>query len=77
MSLRVDITKDVADGAILAAGIHPLQNDQDLLLMFGIQEFLQIGELSRQDHKLGLAVIFNMLSSERVGHSFSLIFEPV
>jgi hypothetical protein len=37
-----------AHGAVLAAGVHALQHQQQLALAFGVQQVLQLVELDRQ-----------------------------
>jgi len=41
-TLRIDAAKHLADRAVLAARIHRLKHDQDLVLVFGIKQFLQV-----------------------------------
>ena len=47
-TLGIDATEDVANSAILAAGIHALQNDQHTLMLRGGQQFLQLADFCAQ-----------------------------
>jgi hypothetical protein len=42
--LWVDAVEDVADGAVLAAGVHRLQHDQHSVLGFGPEQLLELLE---------------------------------
>ena len=44
-ALRIDAGEDVADGAVLAGGVHALQDDEQRLGLAGVEDLLQIGEL--------------------------------
>ena len=44
-TLGVDSGEDVADGAVLASGIHALEDDEQGLRLAGVEEFLKAGEL--------------------------------
>src|ERR1700761_2733979 len=43
-TLRVDTGHDMLDGAIFAAGVHRLKNDQCGVLAFGVKPALKIGQ---------------------------------
>jgi hypothetical protein len=45
-ALGVDAGEDVADGAVLAGGVHALENDEQGLLLAGVEDLLQLVELS-------------------------------
>lgn len=40
-ALRIDAVKHVANDAILACSVHPLQNNQHFVFAFGIEQLLQ------------------------------------
>ena len=44
-ALWIDPAHDIADGAVLAAGVHPLQHQQEAMLVAGIKPILQVIEL--------------------------------
>ena len=44
-TLRVDALEDAADDAVLAAGVHALQHDQQFVLALGKEQLLQRFEL--------------------------------
>src|ERR1700737_485075 len=44
-SLRVHVPDHVRDGAVFAAGIHPLKHEQDRSLVLGVELFLELEEL--------------------------------
>jgi len=41
-ALRIDAGEDVADGAILAGGVHALEDDEQGLGLAGVEDVLQI-----------------------------------
>src|SRR5580704_12665333 len=43
-ALRVERAENVTDGTIFSRGIHPLKDDEQRTLAFGVQEILQIAE---------------------------------
>jgi hypothetical protein len=50
---RIGQVKNVADGPVLAARIHPLQDEKDGVLVFGVDEALQIGQLAAKGFEGG------------------------
>lgn len=44
---RVHAGHDVFDGAILARGIHPLQDDEDRVLLLGIKQIVEFLQVAR------------------------------
>src|SRR5262245_11469588 len=61
-TLRVQRSGDTADYAVLAAGISPLQHDQEALATCGIKEFLQFDYLSEDSCSL-LFTLFSLQSA--------------
>ena len=47
-TLRIDSIKDTPDGAVFAAGIHPLENNQHLVFVFGIEHLLKLFHFTGQ-----------------------------
>ncbi len=43
-ALRIDAGEDVADGAVLAGGVHALEDYQDRFLLAGVEDFLEFVE---------------------------------
>jgi len=46
-ALGVDAGEDVADGAVLASGVQALKDDEKRLLLAGVEDFLEVGQLRR------------------------------
>ena len=44
-ALRVHAGHDVADGAVLAGGVHRLEDDEHRVGVAGVEQFLGLGEL--------------------------------
>ena len=51
-ALRVDAAEDVLDGAVLAAGVHRLEDDEQRLGGLRVQPLLEVGELAGQLRQL-------------------------
>ena len=45
-ALGIDSGEDVADGAVLACGVHALEDDEQGLGLAGVEDVLEISELS-------------------------------
>src|SRR5450759_582978 len=56
--LRVDSLKHAPDRPIFTGRIYGLKNDQDFMLIFGIQHFLELVEFEAQLYQLRLAAYF-------------------
>ena len=46
-TLRIDAGEDVRDGAVFAGGVHALQDDEQCLLLGGVEDILQDGRAAR------------------------------
>ena len=62
-ALRIHAGKDVADGAVLAAGIQSLKHHQQSVALVGVQHVLQLAQF----FDVGLNVGLGLADSERVG----------
>jgi hypothetical protein len=50
--LRIERAEDVVDRAVLAPGVHRLEDDQQGALLFGVEEGLERGELAAIELRL-------------------------
>ena len=50
-TLRIDAGHDVFDGAVFPRGVHPLQDNQQGALVFGIKQIVQRGEFLHVNRK--------------------------
>lgn len=71
-ALRIDGREDVIDGAILAAGIHALQDHQHLVLVAGVEHLLLQADLGCQALHGG-TVGFLVAAGERLGGGFTFL----
>ena len=77
-ALRVDPGHDVPDGAVLAASVHPLKNQQQRIAVGRVVKPLHRAQLPQRV----LPGVFDIASStckwasQVVGHSLSLTFSP-
>ena len=51
-ALGIHPTEDVTNGAVLAAGVHSLQNNQQRMLAFGIKNILKTGQFFQLELQL-------------------------
>ena len=56
-ALGIDAVEDVADGAVLAAGVRGLEHDEHLVLVLGVEQFLQHFQLRVEFGQRGLALL--------------------
>lgn len=42
------VAENIADGAVFPAGIHPLKDNKDFLLMLGEEDVLEVGQVPAQ-----------------------------
>ncbi len=56
--MGVEIAEEGAEGAVFAAGVHALQNDEETVLSGGVQEGFELGEFSAEGFDAGFGVFF-------------------
>ena len=56
---RIDRAEHVLDRAVLARGVHPLQDHEQLVLALGVQQALEVGQLGIElgQHRFGVALV--------------------
>ncbi len=66
-ALRVDAAHDVANGAVLAAGVHRLQDDQQGVLVLGVEHFLKLAQARPVALQVFEGVLFGPVFSRVIG----------
>ena len=66
-ALRIDAGHDVLDGAVLAGGIHGLENQEQRILVVGVKQALLLAQFFGVFDKLLLAVIIGFVKRLHLG----------
>jgi len=67
---RIDAGEHRANGAVLARGVHGLENQQQRIAIVRIEHLLQLGDLGNTFRQPALALLLSRCSFCRIGSGF-------